>query len=174
MHENYQYAYNKQDEDRKTCWDGLDPHEKLPPLKHSETDTDGWEDVDIPVLYFYGGLMPYVGQYVSCLLLFPVLSPWSSPSVRDLLQWPLVLPTDGLIDIAVQEMASASSLVGQLGVASYGGQYWAKTVSGIYSARIEKTDPNSILCVLLPPFTSAFSIATLLQSPCIPHQDQRC
>lgn len=65
MHENYQSAYHKQDEDRKTCWDGLDPYEKLPPLKHSETDTDGWEDVDVPVLYFYGGLMPYVGQYVS-------------------------------------------------------------------------------------------------------------
>jgi hypothetical protein len=67
MHENYQSAWHKQDEDRKTCWDDLHPSEKLPPLKHSETDTDGWEDFDIPVLYFYGGLMPYVSQYVSLL-----------------------------------------------------------------------------------------------------------
>ena len=65
MHENYQSAWHKQVEEQETCWDDLDPSEKLPPLKHSETDTDGWEDFDTPVLYFYGGLMPYVGRYVS-------------------------------------------------------------------------------------------------------------
>ena len=65
MHENYQSAWNKQGEDGKTCWDDLDPSEKLPPLKHSETDTEGWENFDLPSLYFYGGLMPYVSQYVS-------------------------------------------------------------------------------------------------------------
>jgi len=39
MHEDYQSAWHKRDEDRKTCWDDLDLSEKLPPLKHSETDT---------------------------------------------------------------------------------------------------------------------------------------
>ena len=65
MQENYQSAWHKQDEDRKTCWDDLDPSEKLPPLKHSETDTDGWEDIDFPVLYFYSGLLPYASRCVS-------------------------------------------------------------------------------------------------------------
>ena len=64
MYETYQSTWNKQDEDGETCWDGLDPSEKLPPLKHSGTDTDGWEDLDVPVLYFYGGFLPYVSQYV--------------------------------------------------------------------------------------------------------------
>ena len=77
MHEDYQSAWHKRDEDRKTCWDDLDLSEKLPPLKHSETDTDGWEDFDIPVLYFYGGLLPYVGKYVS----LPALSPVSRPLI---------------------------------------------------------------------------------------------
>ena len=64
MYETYQSAWHKQDNEGKTCWDDLHPSEKLPPLKHSETDTDGWEDFDIPVLYFYGGLIPYVGRCV--------------------------------------------------------------------------------------------------------------
>ena len=54
-----------QENNWKTCWDDLHPSEKLPPLKRSETDTDGWEDFDLPVFYFYGGLIPYVGRYVS-------------------------------------------------------------------------------------------------------------
>jgi sphingosine kinase len=62
MHETYQATWNKQDYDTKTCWDDLTPSEKLPPLRYSEIDTDGWEDFDVPVLYFYGGFMPYVGR----------------------------------------------------------------------------------------------------------------
>jgi len=65
MNETYQSAWHTQGEDETTCWDDLDLSEKLPPLKHSETDTDGWEDFDVPILYFYAGLMPYVSQYVS-------------------------------------------------------------------------------------------------------------
>lgn len=68
MYETYQSAWRNRGEDGKTCWDDLDPHEKLPPLKHSETGTDGWEDFDVPVLYFYGGLMPYVSRYASPLI----------------------------------------------------------------------------------------------------------
>jgi sphingosine kinase len=64
MNEIYQSTWHKQGEDGKTCWDDLPPSEKLPALKHSETDTGGWEDFDVPVLYFYGGLMPYVTQCV--------------------------------------------------------------------------------------------------------------
>jgi len=68
MNKTYQSAWLEQGEDETTCWDELDPSEKLPPLKHSETDTDGWEDFNVPALYFYGGLMPYVSRYVSPLL----------------------------------------------------------------------------------------------------------
>ena len=62
MLEDYQAAWNKQDDYVETCWDDLLPSEKLPPLRYSETDSDGWEDFDVPTLYFYGGKIPYVGQ----------------------------------------------------------------------------------------------------------------
>ena len=57
------------------------------------------------------------------------LAPLSSPSIRDLLQWPLAQPNDGLIDVAIQEMTPTTALVGQMDVAPRGGQYWSKTVS---------------------------------------------
>lgn len=61
MHETYQATWDKQD-DTNTCWDNLPSSDKLPPLRYPDTDTDGWEDFDVPVLYFYGGFMPYVGR----------------------------------------------------------------------------------------------------------------
>lgn len=61
MHKTYQATWNEQG-DTKTCWDDLPLSEKLPPLRYSETDADGWEDFNAPVLYFYGGFMPYVGR----------------------------------------------------------------------------------------------------------------
>jgi len=129
MHEAYQPAWDKQGEDNKTCWDDLDPSEKLPPLKYSETDADGWEDLDVPVLYFFGGLIPYASQYVSSPTPVDNVLFRYSHSSRDLLQWPLALPGDGLIDVAVQEVTSLSTLIGQMDVAPQGGQYWAETVS---------------------------------------------
>ena len=84
MHETYQSAWHTQENNRETCWDDLHPSEKLPPLKHSETDTDGWEDFDLPVLYFYGGLIPYVGRYVSVLLFRHCLALGPSPPYQGL------------------------------------------------------------------------------------------
>lgn len=75
MRDRYQSVWNKQDEDGSTCWDDLHPSEKLPPLKYSEADTDGWEEFDLPVLYIYGGLLPYPSRCVS--LSTPIPSPLS-------------------------------------------------------------------------------------------------
>ena len=70
--------------------------------------------------------------------------PWYSPSNRDLLQWPLALPNDGLIDIAVQETVSPLTLISQMDIAPQGGQYWSETVSGGIS-RVERAlIPSSI------------------------------
>ena len=41
MHENYESSWHEQVEGQKTCWDDLDPSEKLLAVKHSETDTVG-------------------------------------------------------------------------------------------------------------------------------------
>ena len=67
MHDDYQALWQKQD-DGKTCWDSLPPSEKLPPLRYFDTDADGWEDIELPVLYFYGGLIPYVSRCVFFVL----------------------------------------------------------------------------------------------------------
>lgn len=135
MHETYQATWHKQGTDTKTCWDDLPPSEKLPPLRYSETDTDGWEDIDVPILYFNGGLLPYAGQYAfSSAYAHHYLIYWSSLLTRYLLQWPLAVPNDGLIDIAVQETTSPLGLIGQMRTSSQGGQYWYKTVSeGLFS-----------------------------------------
>ena len=66
--------------------------------------------------------------YFCCCHLDPHLPP------IDLLQWPLALPNDKLINIMIQELASMSSLVGLMDVALQGGQYWSKTVSKKYSS----------------------------------------
>ena len=71
MYETYQTTRHEQD-DRNTCWDDLPPSEKLPPLRYTEIDTDGWEDFDVPVLYFYGGFMPYVSRWVFLSRLSPL------------------------------------------------------------------------------------------------------
>jgi sphingosine kinase len=63
---------------------------------------------------------------------------------RDLLQWPLAIPNDGLIDIVVQETASPSSLVSQMGRAPHGGQYWFKTVSEETSLNLRGPDPGHL------------------------------
>ena len=65
MHKTYQSAWHMQENNLKTCWDDLHPSEKLPPLNHSKTDADGCEDFNLPLLYFHGWLVLYIGQYVS-------------------------------------------------------------------------------------------------------------
>ena len=50
-------------------------------------------DFDLQVLYFYGGLIPYVGRYVF-FPTFVVTFLLSGPHlyIMDLLQWPLTPP----------------------------------------------------------------------------------
>ena len=169
MHETYQATMHNQDQDTEICWDDIPLSERLPPLKHSETDTDGWEDFDVPVLYFYGGLMPYVGRYVFSSASTGCSRSWSSPYSRDLLQWPLALPKEGLIDVAVQETASVLSLLRLIGSAPQGGSYWSDKVS-------ERILVSTGLPVPLFPPNATPNIplaATFLQGSCLPSQDPR-
>lgn len=80
----------------------------------------------------------------SCLAIASVLS---SHFIRDLLQWPLALPSDGLIDVVVQEPTSMSSLIGQMGAAPQGAHYWSNTVS---EETYSLTDPDPILHTSYP------------------------
>lgn len=60
----------------------------LPELTRSGPDGEGWITIDKPLLYVYAGQGPY-----------------ASP---DLMQFPVSVPNDGLIDIAVQAVVSAT------------------------------------------------------------------
>ena len=115
VRQRYPSTSRRVDEDGKTCWGDLRPPEESPPLKYSKMDTSKWEGIGAPAL------SPY-----SCRR---CLAHCSSPSVRDLILWLLALSNDGLIDITIQETTPVSSLLGKIGAAPNGGQYWAKTVS---------------------------------------------
>lgn len=168
MVETYHAKWDKQNEDTVTCWDDLPPSERLPPLRYSETDTDGWEDLDVSVLYFYAGLIPCVGKWDPLPRISSSACSLISPFIRDLLQWPLGIPNDGSIDVAVQETTSALSLVGQMGTAPQGGQYWSNSVRKVIFSHVCRTNSLRPFLRRIPPPKNIRPIATLLQSPRIP------
>jgi len=76
----------------------------LPPLKHLTNDEDGWTTFDDPILYVYAGKGPYVG--------------------RDLMAFPVSLPDDGLVDLAVMSRSSRIDTIGAIAGAKDGANYW--------------------------------------------------
>ncbi|KAL6300521.1 ATP-NAD kinase-like domain-containing protein [Sparassis latifolia] len=83
------------------------PSATLPELQHTDADADGWIAFDKPLVYMYAGKGPYVS--------------------RDLMQFPVSLPDDGLIDIVIQEMTSRRVLLHGMEVAHKGEQYWLES-----------------------------------------------
>jgi len=76
----------------------------LPPLKYSAEDKDGWVDIDTPILFLNAGKAPFAS--------------------RDLMQWPLSLPDDGLIDLVLQELIPRSQLLVNMSGAEKGAPFW--------------------------------------------------
>ncbi|KZS99214.1 hypothetical protein SISNIDRAFT_546021 [Sistotremastrum niveocremeum HHB9708] len=66
--------------------------------------TSEWVTLDKPILYFYAGKMPYVA--------------------RDLMQFPLSVPGDGTIDLAIQEVTSRWTLLKAIDGADRGQQIY--------------------------------------------------
>ncbi|EIN07333.1 hypothetical protein PUNSTDRAFT_144839 [Punctularia strigosozonata HHB-11173 SS5] len=83
-----------------------DANEVLPPLQYT-TDEEGWTTFDKPLLFVYAGQAPYVG--------------------RDLMQFPVALPNDGLIDIAAQELTNRSDMLSAMDGAEMGETFWLKS-----------------------------------------------
>jgi sphingosine kinase len=75
----------------------------LPPLKYTN-DNEGWITFDKPLCYIYAGQGPYVA--------------------RDLMQFPVSLPDDGLIDVVAQEQSTRRELLGAITGAEKGQPYW--------------------------------------------------
>ncbi|KAF8522243.1 ATP-NAD kinase-like domain-containing protein [Hysterangium stoloniferum] len=86
-----------------------DTHHKssLPETENTEEEADEWTVIDRDLSYIYAGKLPYVS--------------------RDLMQFPLALCDDGLIDIVVQERASRMVFLKGLDRADRGKQYWEPT-----------------------------------------------
>ncbi|KIY43431.1 hypothetical protein FISHEDRAFT_53553 [Fistulina hepatica ATCC 64428] len=81
--------------------------EILPPLQYV-TDEEGWTTFEQPMLYVYAGKGPYVSH--------------------DMMPWPVSLPDDGLIDIAVHVASSRGDALASLAAGETGDIFWKKSV----------------------------------------------
>jgi hypothetical protein len=75
----------------------------LPALQFNAMAVDqeqlGWTTLDSPLLCVNAGQGPYVSRYVQ----FPYLCARTDPGCSDMMQFPVSMPQDGLIDIMVWE-----------------------------------------------------------------------
>ncbi|EMD38389.1 hypothetical protein CERSUDRAFT_48084 [Gelatoporia subvermispora B] len=130
------------------------PTDALPELKYSNADMKDWVTFDKPILYVYAGKGPLVS--------------------RDLMQFPVSLPNDGLIDVVVQEVSGRGQMLKAMDGAEKGAQYWMDT-QHYFKAEAYHIEPISSKGLLsvdgesypFQPFTVEVhkGLATLL-SPC--------
>ena len=77
MHETYQSAWHAQENNGETCWDDLHPSEKLPPLKHSKTDANGFRFASFVLLWWADPVRRPVRVF--SYVCRHLLALWSSP-----------------------------------------------------------------------------------------------
>lgn len=108
MVEDYKSAYTALSPDNNNLnFEAVMPAKRetpLPPLKYSLNDTDGWTDIEAPLLFLSAGKAPYPSRFVLSNRFYIIACLYSA--FRDLMQWPLALPADGEIDLVLHEMAS--------------------------------------------------------------------
>jgi len=75
----------------------------LPPLQYVD-DHEGWTTFEGPILYFYAGKGPYVS--------------------RELMQFPVSVPNDGMVDLVIQGKVSRAEMLKHLDGAEKGTSYW--------------------------------------------------
>jgi len=75
----------------------------LPPLQYVD-DYEGWTTFEGPALYFYAGKAPYMS--------------------RELMQFPVSVPNDGMVDIVIQGRLSRTDLLKNIDGAERGAAYW--------------------------------------------------
>jgi len=67
-------------------------------------DYEGWTTFEGPALYFYAGKAPYMS--------------------RELMQFPVSVPNDGMVDIVIQGRLSRTDLLKNIDGAERGAAYW--------------------------------------------------
>lgn len=95
--------------------DSESPLSTLPPLVHTVSDSkEGWIEFDKPLIYLMAGKGPLVA--------------------RDLMQFPMSLPDDGVVDVVIQERSNRKEMLKAMDGAELGRTYWMDTVS-LFSRR---------------------------------------
>ncbi|KAI9070372.1 hypothetical protein FKP32DRAFT_1586212 [Trametes sanguinea] len=97
----------------------------LPPLRYKDADAsaeaEGWVTFEGPLMSLFAGKGPYV-----------------SP---DLMQFPVSLPADGLIDVTVQARTNRLAMLKALDGAERGDHYWLDTQK-YYKAHAYRVEPH--------------------------------
>ncbi|KAH9952580.1 ATP-NAD kinase-like domain-containing protein [Russula dissimulans] len=75
----------------------------LPPLKYVD-DHDGWTSFEGPILFMYAGKAPLMS--------------------RELMQFPVAMPNDGMVDLVIQGRMSRVEMLKGLDGAEKGASYW--------------------------------------------------
>ncbi|KAG5645241.1 hypothetical protein DXG03_006658 [Asterophora parasitica] len=134
--------------------DLLDPLEEstdvsgpLPPLTNLPDDTDGWTTYDEPILYIYAGKGPFVG--------------------RDFMAFPVSLPDDGVIDIAVQPVSSRKEILSAIGGAAKGQNYWHPDLHYVkaHAYRVKPLSQKGTLLFESPGQGYQHSVGTVVNMP---------
>ncbi|KAI0636889.1 ATP-NAD kinase-like domain-containing protein [Trametes polyzona] len=94
----------------------------LPPLQYPDTDEDGWITFDRPLVYLFAGKGPYVSS--------------------DVLQFPVSLPTDGLIDVTLQERTTRTAMLKAIDGSQRGDHFWMDT-QHYYKAYAYRVEPST-------------------------------
>ncbi|KAG8898614.1 sphinganine kinase lcb4 [Tulasnella sp. 417] len=86
-----------------------DAQQRMPLPKYIDESegTNGWIEFEKPILYTYGGLMPYVA--------------------RDLMDFPIKQPCDGFIHLVVQEIETRATMVKMIDGAPKGEPFYLNT-----------------------------------------------
>ncbi|TBU50861.1 ATP-NAD kinase-like domain-containing protein [Dichomitus squalens] len=105
----------------------------LPELKHigpgADVDGDGWITFAKPVMYVYAGKGPFVS--------------------KDLMQFPVSHPDDGLIDVVISERTTRLAMIKGMDGSERGEQYWMdiQHYFKAYAYRVEPLAPKGYLSI---------------------------
>jgi len=101
----------------------------IPPLTQPIDEKDGWITFDKPTLSIYAGKGPYVG--------------------RDLMLFPVSLPEDGMIDIAIHEHTSRVEMLKAMDGAPIGQPFWLDSLHYFKASayRVKPHKPQGYLSV---------------------------
>ncbi|KAF8654225.1 hypothetical protein AX16_003749 [Volvariella volvacea WC 439] len=123
------HSVGKQRVQESVLEDSDSRYTSLPATRHGITDEEGWTTLNEPLLFVYAGKGPYVG--------------------RDLMAFPVSLPDDGLVDIAIMPLSTRRALISAMDGAAEGKLYWNPKVQYVkaHAYRIKPVSTKGTLSI---------------------------